>query len=105
MNFQEVNEEPLGREAFDRLADEYAAKVEAKAHNAYYEKPATLSLLPDVEGCWVLGAGFDIVICGFILDRLLEPLPTKEFEKADPHDYVNLMNRPGILCIRAVKRE
>ncbi len=31
--------------------------AETKPHNALYERPATLSLLPDVEGLRVLDAG------------------------------------------------
>ncbi len=48
---------PLGAEAFELLADEFAARVETKAHNAYYEKPAMLALLPEVAGMRVLDAG------------------------------------------------
>jgi SAM-dependent methyltransferase len=48
---------PLALEAYERLADDFAALVETKAHNAYYERPATLSLLPDVAGRRVLDAG------------------------------------------------
>jgi len=231
-------ERPLGLPAFDELADEYAERVLTKAHNAYYERPATLSLLPDVGGKRVLDAGcgpgiyaekllecgaklscfdvskrmvelassrlagralvrvadmnapldfledasFDIVLsalavdyvadwdalftefarvlrdgglfafsvehpfsdfsyrhmtsyfetevvgctwrgfgkpvevksyrrplstllnslvrAGFALDHMLEPLPTPEFEAADPEDYVKLRRRPGFLCLR-----
>ena len=50
-------EPPLSAQAFERLADEFAARVETKAHNAYYEKPAMLALLPDVAGKRVLDAG------------------------------------------------
>ena len=39
------------------LAEAYSAKVETKAHNALYERPATLSLLPPVKGKRVLDAG------------------------------------------------
>jgi len=42
---------------------------------------------------------------GFAIERVLEPLPTKEFEQADPVDYVKLQERPGFLCVRAVKAE
>jgi SAM-dependent methyltransferase len=49
--------DPIALEAYERLAEWYAARVETKAHNAYYERPATLSLLPPVEGTCVLDAG------------------------------------------------
>lgn len=39
------------------LAEAYAAAVKTKPHNAYYERPATLSLLPEVKGRRVLDAG------------------------------------------------
>jgi ubiquinone/menaquinone biosynthesis C-methylase UbiE len=48
---------PVAQDAYDRLAEAYAAIVETKPHNAYYERPATLSMLPDVEGLRVLDAG------------------------------------------------
>jgi SAM-dependent methyltransferase len=49
--------EPIAQEAYDALAEAYAALVDTKPHNAYYERPATLSLLPDVKGKRVLDAG------------------------------------------------
>ena len=49
--------EPLALEAFEALADAYAARSDTKPHNAYYERPAMLSLLPDVAGLHVLDAG------------------------------------------------
>jgi SAM-dependent methyltransferase len=42
---------------YDEFAEAYAARVDTKPHNAYYERPATLSLLPDVQGKRVLDAG------------------------------------------------
>jgi SAM-dependent methyltransferase len=48
---------PVALEAYERLAEAYAAKIDRKAHNAFYERPATLSLLPDVAGLDVLDAG------------------------------------------------
>lgn len=50
-------DKPLGRENYDAFADRYAAKVDTKPHNAYLERPATLSLLPDVNGLHILDAG------------------------------------------------
>jgi SAM-dependent methyltransferase len=48
---------PLALDAYERLAEAYAARIDTKPHNAYYERPATLSLLPDVAGLNVLDAG------------------------------------------------
>ncbi len=234
--------QPIGQHAYDILAETYAASIDTKPHNAYYEMPATLSLLPDVQGKRVLDAGcgpgeysewlaahgaeviafdgnkkmvrlarqrlgdsvpvrlanleepldfladesMDIVIsplvmdyiydweatfkefhrilrspgvlvfsiphpfhdydvlrqtsryldvelvsypwgsfgikvnmpyyrrpmneifnplirAGFILDKLLEPLPTEQFKQADPQEYELLMQRPEFMCIRALK--
>jgi SAM-dependent methyltransferase len=50
-------QKPIALEAYDVLAEPYAALVEVKPHNAYYERPATLSLLPQVSGKRVLDAG------------------------------------------------
>jgi len=52
-----MDEEAIAQEAYERLAGWFAARVESKAHNALYERPATLSLLPPVEGLRVLDAG------------------------------------------------
>ena len=48
---------PLAQDTYNAIADAYAARIDTKAHNAYYERPATLSLLPDVRGKYVLDAG------------------------------------------------
>jgi ubiquinone/menaquinone biosynthesis C-methylase UbiE len=52
-----AKKQPIAQEAYDELAEAYAASVDTKPHNAYYERPATLSLLPDVNGKNVLDAG------------------------------------------------
>ena len=239
-----AKKQPLAQDAYNELAEEYAARVDTKPHNAYYERPATLSLLPDVNGKRVLDAGcgpgvyaewlvehgahvvaidanekmvalakqrlgekvkilqanleapldfledgsFDIVVsplvmdyikvwepvfsefhrvlqpggylvfsmehpymkyathhlmsnyfkverveyvwrgfgkpvrvpsyrrplsgvinpllqAGFILEQILEPLPTEEFLERDPEDYEELMHSPGFMCVRAIKGE
>ncbi len=51
------DEKPLALEIWEILAERFAALVDTKAENAYYERPATLSLLPDVAGKRVLDAG------------------------------------------------
>lgn len=46
--------EPIALSAYQQLAQPYFEKSDTKAHNAYYERPATMSLLPDVAGRQVL---------------------------------------------------
>ncbi len=53
----EREDKPIALDAYDLLAESYAALVDTKPHNAYYERPATLSLLPDVRNKKVLDAG------------------------------------------------
>ena len=51
-----MDDKPVALEAYETLAEAYAAVVDTKPHNAYYERPATLSLLPEVKGKRVLDA-------------------------------------------------
>ncbi len=51
------SKKPLAYDAYQELADLYADKVDTKPHNAYYERPAMLSLLPELQGKRVLDAG------------------------------------------------
>ncbi|WP_435317671.1 class I SAM-dependent methyltransferase [Haloarchaeobius sp. TZWSO28] len=50
-------ERPLAHDAYEQLAAGYDELGDTKPWNAYLERPATLSLLPDTEGDWVLDAG------------------------------------------------
>jgi SAM-dependent methyltransferase len=53
-----VPEKPIAFDAYETLADRYAARISTKPHNAYYERPAMLALLPDdLTGWRVLDAG------------------------------------------------
>ena len=52
-----ADQEPIAQAAYDALAERYAAQTDDKPHNAHYERPATLALLPDVAGLRVLDAG------------------------------------------------
>lgn len=48
---------PIARDSYDRLAAGYDRDGDTKPANAYLERPATVSLLPDIEGSRVLDAG------------------------------------------------
>jgi SAM-dependent methyltransferase len=48
---------PIALDAYETLAASYAELAERKPHNAYYDRPAVLSLLPDLRGRKVLDAG------------------------------------------------
>lgn len=50
-------EEPIALSCYEAMAEQYAAAVDTLPHNAYYERPAVLSLLPSVAGLNVLDAG------------------------------------------------
>lgn len=52
-----MSDKPIAFDAYETLAAAYAAAVDTKPHNAYYERPATLSLMPEVKGKRVLDAG------------------------------------------------
>ncbi len=40
---------------------------------------------------------------GFIIERVVEPKPTKEFEKANKEQYDKLMKFPLFICFKAIK--
>lgn len=48
---------PLAQDEYEILAPAYAARVDTKPHNAFLDRPAVLSLLPQVLGRDVLDAG------------------------------------------------
>jgi SAM-dependent methyltransferase len=52
-----VNDAERSARDYDAMAAQYAAENAQSAHNAYYERPATLALLGDVRGRRVLDAG------------------------------------------------
>ncbi len=41
---------------------------------------------------------------GFFIDKLIEPKPTKEFEKTDPKHYKELNEFPAFMCIKAIRK-
>ena len=52
-----AEEPPIALESYERMADLYASQLATKPHNAYYERPALLSLLPSLTGLRVLDLG------------------------------------------------
>jgi SAM-dependent methyltransferase len=48
---------PIALKAFEELAESFACRIDTKPHNAFYERPATLSLIPEVKDKRVLDAG------------------------------------------------
>ena len=56
-----------------------------------YRRPLEATLLPLTEN-------------GFYIEKLIEPKPTKEFEKHDPRHYKELNEFPAFMCIRATRK-
>ena len=44
-----------------------------------------------------------LAVAGFVVERLLEPLPTPHFERAEPELFERLSKMPGFLVVRARK--
>ncbi|MBU2691458.1 MAG: class I SAM-dependent methyltransferase [Candidatus Eisenbacteria bacterium] len=44
-----------------------------------------------------------IVRAGFFIERMVEPVPTKQFAEVKPEEYAQLMRRPRVLCMRVRK--
>ena len=51
-----INKDSVSLNAYEEMAEYYFKYVDTKPFNAYYERPATISLLPDVKGKHVLDA-------------------------------------------------
>lgn len=52
-----INKDSISHDSYEKMAEYYLKYVDTKPHNAYYERPATISLLPDVKEKKVLDAG------------------------------------------------
>ena len=52
-----MHQPPIALAAYEALAEAYASRVDTKPHNAFYERPATLSLFPEIQGKHILDAG------------------------------------------------
>jgi 2-polyprenyl-3-methyl-5-hydroxy-6-metoxy-1,4-benzoquinol methylase len=51
-------EKPIAYNAYQQLADSYAAMIDTKPHNAYYDRPAMVGIWPDLAGKRVLDASY-----------------------------------------------
>jgi SAM-dependent methyltransferase len=49
--------EPVAYSCYEAMAEAYAASVDEAPYNAYYERPAVVSLLPPLEGLNIFDAG------------------------------------------------
>jgi len=47
----------LGKENYSAFTKRYVQRILGNSHNAFYERPATISLLPGVNGLSILDAG------------------------------------------------
>lgn len=116
-------DEPIARDAYDRIADEYDKDVKTNAYNAHLEFPATSSLVPDVEGkrvldagcgtgvytAWLLDRGADVVgvdVSEAMLDRARENVGGRaQFRRADlgePLDFAGDDAFDGVLSALAL---
>ena len=95
---KENGTEPIAQAAYDALADAYAERIDTKAHNAFYERPATLSLLPSVKGKRILDAG-----CGpgiyaeWLVNNGAEVLAIDANEKMVHHARERLGNKARVI--------
>src|SRR5687768_962934 len=55
--------------SYDEIAEAYASGVDSAPYNAFYERPATLALIPDVAAAHILDAGCG---SGFYTEELLK---------------------------------
>lgn len=87
-----MKDHPISYEAYRKLAKRYAEIIDVKPHNAEYERPALLRLMPDVKGKRVLDAG-----CGtgslteWLLDKGAEVIGVD----ASPHMLQHAEERVG----------
>ena len=54
---EKINKDTISLESYSKMAKYYKNYMDTKPHNAYYERPATLSLLPELKNKKVLDIG------------------------------------------------
>ncbi|MNC02448.1 Malonyl-[acyl-carrier protein] O-methyltransferase [compost metagenome] len=63
-----MHKESVSHDSYEEMAEYYFRDIDNKPYNAHYERPATLSLLPGVEGKSVVDAG---CAAGWYTEQLL----------------------------------
>lgn len=63
-----MHKESVSHHSYEEMAEYYFRDIDNKPYNAHYERPATLSLLPEVEGKSVVDAG---CAAGWYTEQLL----------------------------------
>ena len=80
-----MTKKSIGEQNYEQFARRYAELAPTKPHNAYYERPATVSLIPDIVGKRVLDAGCGPgIVTEILLDKGAEVVAfdiTPEFLK------------------------
>ena len=58
---------PIAQDAYNAIAEAYAAVVDTKPHNAYYERPATSPYYPMWVGrpSWMPAVGLACILSGW----------------------------------------
>jgi SAM-dependent methyltransferase len=77
---------------YDSIAASYADGVDRAPHNALYERPAMLGLLPEIEGLRILDAGCG---SGWYAEQLLERGAMVDAFDASPSMVEHARRRPG----------
>lgn len=100
-----MSRQPIALEAYETLAESYAARVDTKPHNACYERPATLSLLPDLDQPldFLENGSFDIVLSALALDYVQDLGNTfREFHRVLRQSglFVFSVDHPFDECVR-----
>lgn len=113
----------LPHDAYEEIADYYASVIDTKPHNAYYDRPAVQSLIPNVNnklildaGCgtgvytdWLLNQGA-VITCIDASDKMLAHAKKRIGEKAtfyksnmeEPLSFLSSNSFDGVLSSLAI---
>jgi hypothetical protein len=83
---------------YDEMARVFEEHAQDSPYNAHYGRPAVLALLGAVAG--LCAAVSD---AGFLIERLVEPLPAESMRERWPEHLEKLSREPGFLVLRLAK--